>query len=301
MPTPSWHVSLAAAKRLALRFPGVSGVDYGYKYRTGERTSGLCVRFHVAQKLPLDALRPHELLPAELGSIACDVLQTRYAPRAAQRSHSDRVRPGIGAGTLGAIVRDAGDGRFCLLSNWHVLCGGAGAQRGEPVFWPGAARPRTEPAQAIAALERWINPKQGCDAAIAVLSAAMSHADAFGDIGVRIGGLEEPRLGLALAQSGAASGISHALVDGVEGMFELDFGAYGDRKHWMNGFRLVPNPRYGEHAFGMGGDSGAVWINQETQRAVALQFASNDGAGAGAGSAVAHPLSRIFELLHLTS
>jgi len=289
MPMPSWHVSLAAAKRLALRFPGVTGVDYGYKYHSGARSSRLCVRFHVAHKLPLEALRPHEVLPADLGSIACDVLQARYAPRAAPHS-----RPGAGA--LGAIVRDAGSGRLCLLSNWHVLCGGAGARRGESVFRPGEARPGTGPARAIAALERWINPKQGCDAAIAVLSAEMRHADAFADIGVRISGLEEPRLGLALQGSGAAP-LNQALVDGIEGMYELDFGAYGDQKHWMNGFRLVPDPQHGQDAIGMGGDSGAIWINRETRRAVALNFASNDSAGAG--SAVAHPLSRIFELLNL--
>lgn len=306
MATSSWHVSLAAAKRLALRFPGVTGVDYGYKYHSGERTSRLCVRFHVAQKLPLDDLRPHEVLPAELGSIACDVLQSRYAPRAAPLSRSGLIRPGIstdntahrGAGILGAIVRDAGSGRLCLLSNWHVLCGGAGAQRGEPIFRPCEPRPGTGPAPAIASLERWINPKQGCDAAIAILSAGASHEDAIEDIGLRIDGLEEPRLGLALEKSGAISGATHAVVDGIEGRYELDFGAYGDQKHWMDGFRLVPDQQHGEDVTGMRGDSGAIWINRETRRAVALHFAGNDIAGAG--SAVAHPLSRIFELLHLT-
>ena len=60
----------------------------------------------------------------------------------------------------------------------------------------------------------------------------------------------------------------------------------------------MPDPRYGQDAIGIGGDSGAVWNNQETRRAVALNFAGNDSAGAA--SAVAHPLSRIFELLNLT-
>jgi len=306
MPVDKWRAALAAAKRLALRFPGVTGVDYGYKYEAGERTSRMCVRFHVSSKKPLDALRPHELLPSDIGFIVCDVVQAQYAPHTLPRMRSDLVRPGMSAGhaarrstgSLGAIAREAGSGRVCLLSNWHVLCGGPGAQRGESISRPRALHPGTDPAQALAALERWLDLKQGYDAAIAVLSAGACHDGANTDIGVRISGLEEPRLGLALIRSDAASGVTHATVDGIEGMFELDYGFYGDQKHWMHGFRLVPRPQDPEDAISAAGDAGGVWINSETQRAVALHFA--DGDGTAINCALAHPLSRILSLLDLT-
>ncbi len=308
MPTNNWRTALAAAKRIALRFPGVTGVDYGYKYAAGRRSAQPCVRFHVSHKKPSDALRAHELLPTDLGSIACDVVQARYATHASMQFRGDQVRPGMSignatrrsTGTLGAIVREAGSGRLCLLSNWHVLCGGPAAQRGESICRFGGLHPGAGAAQSIASLERWLDLKQGCDAAIAILSAGVSHDDAIADIGVRISGLEEPRLGLAVIKSGAASGVTHALIDGIEGMYELDFGSYGDQKHWMNGFRLVPDTRQEQRAISAGGDSGAVWINPETRRAVALHFAGNDDASLGTGWAVAHPLSQVFELLQLT-
>ena len=281
MPTDNWQAALAAAKRLALRFPGVTGVDYGYRYHAGARTAQLCVRFHVLRKLPLDALRPHEVLPAEIGAVACDVVQARYAPRASAWTHLDPVQSGANkdkaarrsANTLGAIVREAGSGRLCLLNNWHVLCG------------------------AGASLERQLDLGQGYDAAIAMLSAGVGGS--MRDIGVRIDGVEEPRLGLALLKSGAASGVTRALVDGIEGTFELDYGGYGDQKRRMDGCRLISDPNPTDE-IGAAGEASAVWINPATQRAVALHFAGEDGAAATGVYAVAHPISRILNLLDLT-
>lgn len=303
-----WQASLAAAKRLGLRFPGVTGVDYGYKYNAGVRTAQLCVRFHVSRKLPLDALRSHEVLPTELGSVACDVVQARYAPQASPRMRFDPVRPGVSignvarrsTGTLGAIVRDAGNGRLCLLSNWHVLCGATGAQAGESISQPGPLHLGSGPERPVASLERWLDLRHGCDAAIAVLSTGVANDGSIFDLGIRITGVEEPRLGLALVKAGAASGVTHAMVDGIEGTFELDYSGYGDQKRWMDGFRLIPDPRNPEDEISVIGDSGAVWINPETQGAVALHFAGEDGVGPTAEYAIAHPISRILSLLDLT-
>src|SRR5512135_2310123 len=108
MPTDNWQAALATAKRLALRFPGVTGVDYGFRYHAGVRTAQLCVRFHVSRKLPLDALRAHEVLPAEFGAVACDVVQARYAPRASAQRALAPVQSG--ANSFGAVVREAGSG-----------------------------------------------------------------------------------------------------------------------------------------------------------------------------------------------
>jgi hypothetical protein len=308
MPTNEWLASLAEAKRLALRFPGVTGVDYGYKYNGGVRTAQLCVRFHVSRKKPLDALRSHEVLPAEVRSVACDVMQASYAPRASPRMRFDPVRPGVGidevarrsTDTLGAIVREAGSGRLCLLSNWHLLCGKNAAQPDEIISQPDPPRPGPGPTRPVASLERWLDLGQGCDAAIAVLSAEVAHDGSIADIGIRIHSVEEPRLGLALVKVGAASRVTRAMVDGIEGTFELDYSGYGDQKRWMDGFRLVPDPRNPDDGISVAGDSGAVWINPETQRAVALHFGGEDRVGSTDGYTIAHPLSRILSLLDLT-
>ncbi len=308
MSTKDWRIALAAAKRIALRFPGVTGVDYGYKYETGTRTSRLCARFHVSRKIPLDALRAHEVLPTDLGSIACDVVQARYAPHVSPRVRSDPIRPGISignvarrsTGTLGAIVRDASTGRLCLLSNWHVFCGASTAQPGETISQPGPLHLGSGPERPVASLERWLDLRQGCDAAIAMLSAGVANDGSIYDIGIPISGVEEPRLGLALVKAGAASGVTHALVDGIEGMFEVDYGGYGDQKRWMEGVRLVPDPHNPDDQISVAGDSGAVWVNPETQCATALHFAGQEGVGPTAEYAIAHPISRVLSLLHLT-
>jgi hypothetical protein len=308
MPTDKWRLSLAAAKRLALRFPGVTGVDYGYKYNAGVRTAQLCVRFHVSRKLPTDALRSHEVLPTEIGSVACDVVQARYAPRASPRARLDPARFGASMGDVarrstgifGAIVREAGSGRLCLLSNWHVLCGASPARPGEFICPPGALDPGAGPEPPIGSLERWLDLGQGCDAAIAMLSAEATDDGSISDIGIRINGVEEPRLGLAVVKPGAASGMAHAMVDGIEGTFELDYGDYGDQKRWMDGCRLIPDPDSPEDGISVDGDSGAVWINPASQRAVALHFGGDDCVGSTAGCTLAHPLSRILSPLNLT-
>lgn len=307
MPTNNWRVALAGAKRLALRFSGVTGVDYGYKYQAGVRTMQLCVRFHVARKLPPDALRSHEVLPVELGSVACDVIQARYAPHGSPRARFDALRPGISignvargsTGTLGAIVREAGSGRLCLLSNWHVLCGTTGAQPGESISQPGSLHLGSGPERQVAALERWLDLRHGYDAAIAVLSAGIANDSSVFDLGIRIGGMEEPTLGLALVKAGATSGVTHAMVDGVEGTFEIDYSGFGDQKRWMDGCRLTPDARNPEDEISVAGDSGALWINPETRCAVALHYAGEDGVGPTAEYAIAHPISRIFGLLDL--
>lgn len=307
MPNVNWQASLAGAKRLALRFPGVTGVDYGYKYEAGERTAQLCVRFHVSRKLPLDGLRAHEVLPARVGAVACDVVQAGYAPQASPHTRFDLARAGAGIGnaacnsmdTLGAIVREAGNGRLCVLGSWHVLCSASTVRSGVSNSQRGPLHLASGPERPVALLERWLDLRQGYDAAIAVLSTEAENDATILGLGTRINGVEEPRLGLNLVKAGAASAVTRAMVDGIGGMFELDYRGYGEQKFWMEGFRLVSDQRNPEGQISVAGDSGTVWINPETQRAVALHFGGEYRAGSTAGYTIAHPLSRILNLLDL--
>ena len=152
----------------------------------------------------------------------------------------------------------------------------------------------------VASLERWLELGQGYDAAIAVLVVEVSRESSILDRGIRISGFEDPRLGLSLAKVGAASGVRRAVIDGIEGTFELDYSGYGDQKRWMEGLRLIPDPANPEDNISVAGDSGAVWFNPETQCAVALHFAGENGNGRTAGYAIAHPISPILSLLDVS-
>jgi hypothetical protein len=67
----------------------------------------------------------------------------------------------------------------------------------------------------------------------------------------------------------------------------------------MDGIHIILDPDHPSPEISMEGDSGAAWIDQKTGVAVALQFAGEDGLGPTAEYALAHPISRVFQLLNL--
>lgn len=300
-----WSTPLALAKRLAFAIPGLRGVDYGFRYEDGSRRKQLCIRFHVARKLAETALPAHEILPRAVGGLRCDVIQAAYAPHASPRAVCDPIQPGVSignlqrgsTGTLGALVRDTHTGRLGLLSNWHVLCASVTCAPGESICQPGPLQAGSNPARAVAVLERWLTLDQGCDAALALLDPATREDAKIFELGVIPGPVEEAVPGLRLAKMGAASGATTALVDGVDGTYAMDYSGFGDQQRWMDGIHLVREPGVGPDEISIGGDSGALWINPATNGAVALHFAGEDGLGPLAEYAVAHPLGKVLRLL----
>ncbi len=303
-----WEHALGRAKRLAATFPGVTGVDYGFRYKKEKRGRELCVRFHVARKLTLKALGTAEKLPRAIDGFPCDVVQAAYQPHASPRGLSDPLRPGVSignvarrsTGTLGALVRDGRSGQVGLLSNWHVFCASVDCQPGEEISQPGPLHLGANPARPVGRLERWLGLNSGCDAAFAILGEKIAEDPAVFDLGIVIRGIEEPVHGMHLVKAGAASGTTRAIVDGVEGAFEMDYSPFGDQTRWMDGIRLVQDPQNPSEEVSLGGDSGAVWINPETQCAVALHFGGEDGLGPLADYAVAHPISKVARLLDVS-
>ena len=221
---------LARAKRLVRRYPGVIGVDWGYVYEDGVRTGKIGIRYHVPRKLPLRKVLTEDRLPKEIDGIRVDVLEGGFKPhRADPFSQAAVLQPGLSIGnvprqsdgTLGLFAKDRQDGALCILSNWHVLCGGSAARAGDTISQPGPLFLGPNPARQIAELRRWVSPERQYDAAIAVLLSGIQTDDSLLEGGVKITGVSEPQVGMHVVKCGAASIFTHALVDAVQGSYQV--------------------------------------------------------------------------------
>ena len=147
----------AAMKTAMTRFSDrtdLTGFDIGYRWIGGQPTKELCVRVHVAKKIPASDLTEAEILPAQIDGVPLDVIEADYAITLAQPPHDQpgRIaflmggtpcgRPDEGSGTIGAIVIDNATGEPAILSCWHVLLGGDG-NPGDPIVQPGHSNGRS--------------------------------------------------------------------------------------------------------------------------------------------------------------
>ena len=305
--------ALAHAKRLALAIDGITGVDFGTAYKGGRRTRKLAIRFHVAAKFHPAAVTQSQLLPKKILGYPCDVIQAKYSPQADQapnpHSEFDPIRPGISVGnvqrtttgTLGAIVRDIrSGGGACMLSNWHVLCASTKCAPGEPISQPGPFDSGANAARVVGKLIRWANLSHGYDCAIGSIDNAVHSMPEPLSISINLARVAEPALHMKVVKSGISSGVTHAVVDGLHGSYKMDYTAFGDTVRFMDGIHLVADQDYLDQDISLDGDSGSVWIDASTSSAVALHFAGEEGLGPLADYAVAHPLSRVFEILNIT-
>ncbi len=298
--------ALAAAKRLAGNIDGLKGIDFGWIYKNGVRTNRRGIRFHVAEKRPPEKVAPDQVLPKKMLEVPTDVVQVSYGPHALDpTSLFDPIRPGISTGntlrqttgTLGFFVSDNQTGDSCILSNWHVLCGSPDAQTGEAITQPGPAHSGASPPRNVASLLKWLSLNQGLDAALAKLDAGVSFStDVFGT-DLRPVKVADPKVGMRLIKTGVTSGVTRAMVDGVDGSYQIDYSGFGETLRWMDGFRLVVDPDDPEDDISLEGDSGAIWIEPTKRWAVGLHFGGEDGLGPLAEYALAHPLRKIFERL----
>jgi hypothetical protein len=298
--------ALEVAKRRVRRHPGVVGVDYGYIYEDGVRTDRIGIRFHVRAKLPAAALASQHRLPRRIEGLRTDVLESGFHPhRADPFVRADILQPGLSIGnvprqsdgTLGTFVRDRHGGSLCILSNWHVLCGGTEARVGDEISQPGPLFLGPNPARATAQLRRWVPPARQYDAAIASLVPEMQVDATLLDGGLRIAGMTEPQVGMTVVKSGAATGLTHALVDAVGGHYQVPYDDFGDTSRWMAGIHLVPHPQFQDRDVSLPGDSGAVWVEVESGKAVALNFAGEDDGGPLNEYALGHSLPELSQVL----
>jgi hypothetical protein len=298
--------ALTAAKRLARSFDEVRGVDFGFAYEKEKMTRRRSVRFHMNRKRRLGDLPRGQRLPDTILGLEVDVLGIGYSPHDdSPRAPHDPLQPGISignrkqrtTGTLGVIVRARSGQEHYLLSNWHVLCGGPEAAPNDEITQPGPMD--SGDARTVARLERWLRLGEQFDAALARLEADVHFNDQLFATQFRPAGTKSPSLGMRLVKSGAVSGVTRAVVDGIGGTYLMDYTAYGDSPQWMQGFRLVPDAQNLSNALSLPGDSGSLWIDSADGRAVGLHFAGEDDASPLNDYALAHPIGDLLTQLNV--
>lgn len=252
-------------KKRLLRYPGVHHVDVGYVYKRGRPTGTLGIRVHVRKKRPKSQLARREVLPKEIAGVTVDVLETNPQPQLVNRTAKQNpLLAGVeirntrlsGAGTLGAIVFDRDTLEPMGLSNAHVLVKNSG-QQGDVVNQPGTTRASDRVGQ----LNRW---SKFYDCAVFRLDVpglrpfTLKVADVPNP--ETITGLTAALLGTRVMKSGRTTLTTVGIVDGVDNVFE---------------FTVVPDPA-NMPAGGQitdFGDSGAVWLEANSHRAVGLNYA----------------------------
>ena len=296
-----------SAKRLARSLDNIRAIDFGIVYEKDKATRRTGIRFHMDRKLKLSKLSADQRLPNMIDGVEVDVLGVGYTPHVGSpRAPHNPLQPGISigsrkqqtTGTLGPIVRDLSTKNLCLLSNWHVLCGGPEARSNDEITQPGPMDFQDPPT--VALLDRWLRLGEQYDAALARLAPGGHAEEQLFDTTFKPTATKAPALGMRLVKSGAVSGVTQAMIDGVSGSYRLDYTSYGDGPQWMEGFRLVPDLALPPGAISLPGDSGSLWIDSADGVAVGLHFAGEDNISPLNNYALAHPIQDVFVRLNVT-
>ena len=216
------------------------------------------------------------------------------------------------AGTLGALVEDAGDPSLIyVLSNNHVLARENAAAIGEPVIQPGLLDENGVPTSCsasgtdytpyiIGSLSNWVpisfkalpvgRPNNTVDAAIAQTDPI--EVDASGsilDIGVIDPVPATAAVDMPVMKSGRTTGLTHGVVAAVDVSIAVGYSSgYGLFKK-----QIRIEATLGQ-AFIRGGDSGSLLVTDSAEgilpQAVGLLFAGNDTGS----DAFANPIEEVL-------
>ncbi len=205
----------------------------------------------------------------------------------------------ITAGTLGAFVRDRGDGSILILSNNHVLANENRAKKGDHILQPGAFDGGQDPAQKVGELLRFVRLKKTganrVDCAVASIDSGIAFDQrTLTGLG-KIAGLGDPVLAddAPVGKVGRTTGTTRGRVSAFEMdnvVVQYDLGVLKfDNQVEIEGTDAGP--------FSQGGDSGSLIVDGD-RRAVALLFAGSDQGGPeGRGLTFANPIHAVFDAL----
>jgi len=158
----SLRATLTGVRRDLLAKEHVVAAGIGYKTVGTKRTDALSIVCSVVKKVPEARLAMRDRVPGEIRGIPTDVVET--GTLRALLARTDRWRPAPGgvsighpavtAGTLGCLVRKAGE--TLILSNNHVLAAENAASIGDPILQPGTYDGGRDPADRIAVLQEFV-------------------------------------------------------------------------------------------------------------------------------------------------
>ena len=308
------EIVLASIRDEWLKRPGVTAIDLGFKWSHGQMTDEIAIRVHLNQKRPRSQLSNAELFPRQIQGIPVDIIEARYdieevdieepvTTEAAAFGYDQiytEIPLGVSvgnrfvtAGTLGAKVIDQTTNEEMILSNWHVLAASDIPEIGEAIWQPGKLDGGNS-LNRIAALSRWvIGP---FDAAVARLTGERTvlTRTVEGDV------IEEAtpvRLGMNVWKSGRTTGRTAGFVDGVQMTTSINYRQVGPRQ-LTHVFRIVPPPGSNPDVeISLGGDSGSVWVDAASGKAVGLHFAG-EAANDPNERALAHDITVVADALN---
>lgn len=297
-----------------MQFSGVTAVDLGFKWTGGVMTDELALRVHVNEKRPLSEIPENEIIPSEVDGIPVDVIEAQYGIQqfdqpesiqleSAAGNRGDRFEeippgvsigsPNVTAGTLGAKVFDAITEQPLILSNWHILAALPTAGAGLPIWQPGALDGGRNSNNTFALLERFnLGPH---DAAVARLTDERPVLTTTYD-GFPIEDATQPMLGMRVCKSGRTTGFTEGIIDGVQMSVSLNYGAAGTRM-LQQVIHIVPLPGSPPGEISSGGDSGSVWVDKATGKAVGLHFAGE--VGLAPEHALANDITAVMQTLQI--
>ncbi len=310
--------ALDKVRKQWLRKPGVTAVDVGFKISDNILTDTLALRVHVAQKKDTAELASSEVFndrsdPRTIDGFPVDVIEATYGPSQEAAialedadvqavSRRARTRPILGgisvgnpritAGTLGAIVYSRSTCKAMILSNFHVLAGALAATAGEPILQPGRADGGMSNDRVATLLRYRIDAQM--DAAVATIDGGVMFDREVLGLGT-ITGVAEPTLGMNVTKSGRTTGVTLGVIDGVSLTVSINYAADVGVVTLTNQVHIVPRPPWPavDYEVSMGGDSGSVWLEDGTNRAVGLHFGGETDPMPASENALCTPISRV--------
>jgi hypothetical protein len=289
-----------------LELPGVVGVDIGFKERNGRRTEVLAIRVLVERKKPLADVPEQERVPETIEDYYTDVIERGTIRFIQDTGRYDPLVGGIsigtcggvgGAGTLGAIVRDVATGQLGLLSNWHVLVGGATGTPGLQVAQPAAFDGGSCLNDIVGTVTRSALTEE-VDAAVALLNFARPAINAIQEMPpLNTVPTMAAQLGWPVTKRGRTTGRTYGTVDSVDAT--ISFQQAGVWRTWKKQIGIWRNKSQ-NWSFALDGDSGSVVLDSTNRRIVGLLFANSDPPFQANGAyAYANPIASVLFALNV--
>lgn len=269
----------------------VVGVGIGLKFVKGKAAGSHSLRFYVERKLPARAIPKEFMLPARIGKVATDVIETG-AFRAFAAAHPEQARhrpahPGssvgfrftgamagyVMAGTFGALVQS--NGKLCILSNNHVLANENQLTSGSPIFQPGLLDKNSPLKDQIAQLTKFVAITAGgsnkVDCAIAevlnknrVSPVIMAKVGKLAS-GQPVGAAE----GMNVHKTGRTTSYTQGVIRDISADVKIKYDV--GLVTFINQVIVVSN----RGSFSDAGDSGSLIVDRKSKRPVALLFAGS--------------------------
>lgn len=291
------HFAMQEAVMSWIYDPNVTLIDFGWPERNNKlEKNKLAIRVHVVEKYPdrptleaaINVGKTHGPIPDNIQGFDVDRPQGIYklhqffndwwwkTPTARAR-RADPMQGGISISdayrniyaTLGGLVKDRETHKDMILSNWHVLAGEWYAQLGEPIYQPGRGDGGTA-TDTVAKLSRHAM-SSGLDAAVAEITGNHKLINDQFQLGP-VRGVGWAELGMEVVKSGRGTEITYGLVTAVDGVVKMNYSGVDRLIHNV----VTIEPRSPLREISAGGDSGSLWCQESTMRAVALHFAGSD-------------------------